>query len=52
MIAFIESQSYESTVIKAVGMGGNSDTMACISGGIAAAYYGYIPDHILNECMH
>ena len=52
LIAFLESHDYESTVRKAVAMGGDSDTMAAIAGGVAAAYYGYIPDHILNECMH
>lgn len=51
LIAFLESHDYESTVRKAVAMGGDSDTMAAIAGGVAAAYYGDIPTHILEECM-
>ena len=51
MIAFIESDDYESTVRLAVALGGDADTQACIAGGIAAAYYGEIPDYILTPCM-
>lgn len=35
----------------AVAYGDDADTMAAITGGIAAAYYGHIPDYILKECM-
>ena len=30
-------------------MGGDSDTIACITGGIAEAYYREIPDYIVNK---
>ncbi|MDD1469724.1 hypothetical protein MEO43_31875 [Dolichospermum sp. ST_sed5] len=30
-------------------MGGDSDTVACITGGIAQAYYGRIPEHIKTK---
>ena len=33
----------------AVSLGGDSDTLACITGGIAQAYYKEIPDEIINE---
>jgi ADP-ribosylglycohydrolase len=33
--AFLESESYEDAVRKAVSLGGDSDTIACITGGIA-----------------
>ena len=36
---FLESNSWESAVRLAVSMGGDADTMACIAGGIAEAYY-------------
>ena len=50
IFAFLISDSYEDAVRTAISMGGDADTMACIAGSIAAAYYG-IPDEILNEAM-
>ena len=35
----------------AVSLGGDSDTLACITGGIAEAYYGEIPREIFNAAM-
>lgn len=49
IIAFLESQNYEEAVRNAVSLGGDSDTMACIAGGVAQAYYGTIPREILDE---
>jgi len=49
IIAFLESTGYEDAVRKAVSLGGDSDTMVCIAGGIAQAYYGSIPSHISRE---
>lgn len=46
IIAFLESDSYEDAVRNAISLGGDSDTMACISGGMAQAYYGGVPDFI------
>ena len=37
-----------STVRLAVSLGGDSDTQACIAGGIAEAFYG-MPDDIVTE---
>ena len=50
IIAFLESADYESAVRMAVAYGGDADTMAAIAGGIAAAYYGDIPQYILDRC--
>jgi ADP-ribosylglycohydrolase len=44
IIAFLESENFEDAVRKAVSLGGDSDTQACISGGIAHAFYGKLPD--------
>ena len=44
--AFLESTDYEDAVRKAISIGGDSDTIACITGGIAQAYYKRIPPHI------
>lgn len=46
IIAFLESTSYEDAVRNAISLGGDADTMACIAGGIAEAYYGGVPDDI------
>lgn len=48
--AFLQSEDYESAVRNAVSLGGDADTMACISGGIAEAIYGEIPKHISDFC--
>ncbi len=45
IIAFLESNNYEDAIRKAISLGGDSDTIACIAGGIAEAFYG-IPDAI------
>ncbi|MEI8349864.1 MAG: ADP-ribosylglycohydrolase family protein [Candidatus Omnitrophota bacterium] len=49
--AFLESNSYEDAIRKAISIGGDSDTIACITGGIAEAYYKNIPDYIARESM-
>lgn len=49
IIAFLESNSYEDAVRKAVSLGGDSDTQACIAGGIAEAFYNGVPQEIVNE---
>ena len=50
IICFLESKDYEDCVRLAVSMGGDSDTMGAIAGSIAAAYYGEIPEAILEKC--
>jgi ADP-ribosylglycohydrolase len=44
LIAFLESTSYEDAIRNAVSLGGDADTLACITGGIAEAYYGIPQD--------
>lgn len=43
IIAFLESDDLEDAIRKAVSLGGDADTMACIAGSIGAAYYGEAP---------
>ena len=50
IIAFLESSDYESAIRLAVSLGGDSDTIACMTGGIAAACYG-MPAWIVEEAM-
>ena len=47
--AFLESKDYEDAVRKAVSLGGDSDTLACITGGMAQAFYQEIPPEIVAE---
>jgi ADP-ribosylglycohydrolase len=47
--AFLESSDYEDAVRKAISLGGDSDTLACITGGIAHAFYQKIPQEIVVE---
>ncbi len=49
IISFLESESYEDAIRNAISLGGDSDTLACITGGIAHAYYGAIPDHVIDR---
>jgi ADP-ribosylglycohydrolase len=44
--AFLESEDYEDAVRLAISLGGDADTLACITGGIAGAFYGRIPANI------
>lgn len=46
IIAFLESVDYEDAVRNAISLGGDSDTQACIAGGIAEAFYGGVPEAI------
>jgi ADP-ribosylglycohydrolase len=46
ILAFLESSSYEDAVRNAVSLGGDSDTLACITGGIAEAFYGGVPETV------
>jgi len=52
ILAFLESDDYEHAVRLAVSLGGDSDTMACIAGGIAQAFYGGVPGPIRDEALY
>jgi ADP-ribosylglycohydrolase len=47
LIAFLEGENFEDTIRKGISLGGDSDTIACISGGIAQAFYHDIPQEII-----
>lgn len=49
IIAFLDADSHEDAVRNAISLGGDSDTLACIAGGIAEAYYGPVAPHILAK---
>ena len=49
MVAFLDSNSYEDAVRNAISLGGDSDTLACITGGVAEAFYGTVSTEIRNK---
>jgi len=44
--AFLEAEDFEDAICNAISLGGDSDTLACITGGIAEAFYGGVPKEI------
>ena len=46
IIAFLESTDVEDAIRTAISIGGDSDTIACMAGAIAEAFYGEIPPEI------
>ncbi len=49
ILALLESENYEDAVRKAISLGGDSDTLACITGGMAQALYGGVPASIADR---
>ena len=50
IIAFLESTGFEDAIRNAISLGGDSDTLAAITGSIAEAAYG-IPDEIRDKAL-
>jgi len=51
IIAFLESDNFENAIRLAVSIGGDSDTIACITGGIAEAFYKDVPKEITDNVL-
>jgi ADP-ribosylglycohydrolase len=51
IISFLESNDYEDAVRKAISLGGDADTLACITGGIAEAFYRGVPPVIATKAL-
>ena len=51
IIAFLEATDFEDAIRSAISLGGDADTMACIAGGIADAYWG-VPDEIEQRALN
>ena len=49
IVAFLDSRDYEDAIRLAVSLGGDADTLACITGGIAEAFYGMSPK-LIQAC--
>ena len=50
IFAFLESDNFEDSIRKAISIGGDTDTIACMNGGIAEAYYG-IPKDLRDKAL-
>ena len=47
--AFLEGESFEAVIRIAVSLGGDCDTLTCIAGSMAEAFYG-VPEELKEEC--
>lgn len=49
IISFLESTSFTDAIRNAVSLGGDADTLTCITGSIAEAFYGDVPEAITER---
>ena len=50
IFVFLQSNNFEDSIRKAIAIGGDTDTIACMVGGISEAYYG-IPKDLRNKAL-
>ena len=50
IMAFLQGESFEDVVRRAIALGGDSDTVAAMAGAIAAPFYGGVPEDIRKRC--
>ena len=50
IFVFLESTGFEDSIRKAISIGGDTDTIACMVGSISEAYYG-IPEELKNQSL-
>ena len=50
IVAFLESTGFEDAIRNAISIGGDSDTIAAIAGGIAGAFYG-VPAELRRQAL-
>jgi ADP-ribosylglycohydrolase len=52
LTAFMESCDFEGAIRLAISLGGDSDTLACITGAVAQACYGGVPEPIAGTTLN
>ena len=52
VVAFLESNDFESAIRNAISLGGDADTLAAITGSIAETFYGGVPEEIGNDVRY
>lgn len=50
IVAFLDGKDFEDSIRNAISLGGDSDTLACITGSIAEAFFG-IPEELCKKGM-
>jgi ADP-ribosylglycohydrolase len=50
-VAFLEFSDFESAIHLTVSLGGDCDTLTCITGSIAESFYGGVPEHIALQAL-
>jgi type I restriction enzyme M protein len=50
LVAFFESTGFEDAIRNAISIGGDSDTLAALTGGVAEAYYG-VPEPLRQQAL-
>lgn len=51
LIAFLEADGFEDAIRNAISLGGDADTMACIAGAVAEAFFGGVPFPIGDQVL-
>jgi ADP-ribosylglycohydrolase len=51
LICFLDGADFEDTVRNAVSLGGDADTLACIAGAVAEAFWGGVPEPIAKAAL-
>lgn len=51
LLAFLQSDNFEEAIRKAIWIGGPSNTIASITGGLAQAYYKHIPKALIRKTL-
>ncbi|MCM0081506.1 ADP-ribosylglycohydrolase family protein [Geomonas sp. Red32] len=51
VVSFLESTDFEGAIRLAISLGGDSDTLAAITGGMAQAFYGGVPEPIATRTL-
>ena len=49
LIAFLDSTDYESALRLSLSLGGDADTMGSITGAVAEAFYGHVPQEMIEK---
>jgi ADP-ribosylglycohydrolase len=49
IIAFLDSDRYETAIRLAISLGGDADTLACMAGGLAEAFYTQVPVMMIEK---
>jgi ADP-ribosylglycohydrolase len=52
LIAFLDSTDFESAIRLAISLGGDADTVGCITGAVAEAFYRQIPDKMVKAVVN